>query len=83
MIILKFKDASFKCIDHMGILILVISLMLPPIRHMHMPMQKIFWTVFFNQCPEHLKPLMRQVTPVIKLISGRMCHQNIKAAFFE
>lgn len=83
IIILKFEYTSFKCIDHMGILILVIPLVLPPIRHMDMPVEKILWTVFFNQCTKHLESLVRQIPPVIELIGGSMRYQNIKTTLPE
>ena len=81
ILILKFKYTPLERVDHMGILVLVIPLMLSAIRHVHMPMEKIFWPVFFDQFPKHRKSLMRQVPPVIELVCGRMGDQDVKPAF--
>lgn len=47
VIILKLKETLFIGVNHMGILIFVIPLMLSSIGHMHMTVKKIFGPVFF------------------------------------
>ena len=43
-----------------------------------MPMEKKFRLILLKKRPEHLKPLMGQIHPVIELVRRRMSHQNIE-----
>lgn len=61
----KFKHALLKRINDMGILVLIIPLMLPPVRHMYMPVEKKFRLILLHQRTEYLKPLMGKVPPVV------------------
>lgn len=83
IVVVEFKNASFVGIDDMGILIFVISFMIPPIRHVNMAVEEKFRPVFFQQRPEYLKSLVGQIPPVVQLISGGMSHKNIKSPFSE
>lgn len=74
LIILKFEYTPLIRIDNMRILIPVITLIIPPVGQVHMPVQEKLRAVFLHQLPENLEPLMREITPVIELIRGRMRH---------
>ena len=49
ILILKFKDAPLVSVDYMRVQIFVITLMIPSIRHMHMPVKEKFRMVFLYQ----------------------------------
>ena len=49
----------------MGVQVFVIPFVLPSVSHVHMAMEEVLRMILFHQRPEHLKTLMRQVTPVI------------------
>ena len=79
ILILKFKDAPLVSVDYMRVQIFVITLMIPSIRHMHMPVKEKFRMVFLYQPLKRPESLMRQIPSVIKLIGRRMRHQYIEA----
>lgn len=83
IVVPEFKNAPLIGIDNMGILIFVISFVVSSIGHVYMAMKEKLGPVFFQQCSEYLKSLMRQIPPVVQLISGGMGNKNIKSSFAE
>lgn len=65
ILILKFKDAPLVSVDYMRVQIFVITLMIPSIRHMHMPVKEKFRLILLHQRTEYLKSLMGKVPPVV------------------
>lgn len=78
ILILEFKHAPLICVDDMGILIFVITLMLPSVCHMDVAVDEEFRPVFFQKRAEDLEPLMGEVASVIELVCGRVGDQNVE-----
>ena len=77
--ILKIEHTPFKRINHMRILVFVVSFMLSSVGHMYMSVQEILRAIFFHQIQEHPESLMRKISPVIQFISRCMRHKDIKS----
>lgn len=79
ILILEFKDAPLVSVYYMCVQIFVITLMIPSIGHMHMPVKEKLWMVFLHQRLKRSESLMRQIAPIVELISRRMRYQYVKA----
>lgn len=72
MFILIIKSTPAEGVDYVGFAVPVVSLMLPPVGHMHMAVDKKTGLIFVHQRIKNLKSLVRQIPPVVQLIGGRM-----------
>ena len=61
----KIKDTVVVDVDHMGILIFVVTLVLSSIGHVYMPVEEKFRFIFFHEVDKSLEALVGKVTPVV------------------
>ena len=63
--ILIIKHTPVISIDHMSLIILIVPFLIPPIRHMYMPVNKESRVVFVHQGVKNLKSLMWEIQSVV------------------
>ena len=83
IVILIIEHTPVVSVDHMGFPIAVVSLLLPPVRQMNMAVNKKTGLILIHQSVENLEALMRKVSSIVQLISGRMGQKDIKSSFPE
>ena len=65
IIIFIIKYSAIVSIDHMSLIILIVAFLIPPIRHMYMPVNKESRVVFVHQGVKNLKSLMWEIQSVV------------------